>query len=66
MVRDFDRARVAARLADEAIARGESKPLLGVPMSVKELFHIPGLPRLRAFPQAESRRRRMNRWRLRG
>jgi len=50
MVRDFDRARVAARLADEAIARGESKPLLGVPMTVKELFHIPGLPTTQGIP----------------
>ena len=53
VVRDFDRARVAARLADEAISHGESKPLLGVPMTVKELFHVPGLPATWGIPGNE-------------
>src|SRR5271165_6552285 len=44
VVRDFDRARDAAKAADAALARGESRPLLGVPMTVKESHHIPGLP----------------------
>jgi len=44
VVRDFDRARDAAKAADAALARGERAPLLGVPMTVKESFHIPGLP----------------------
>ncbi len=44
VVRDFDRARDAAKDADAALARGEDRPLLGVPMTVKELHHIPGLP----------------------
>ena len=44
VVRDFDRARDAAKAADAALARGESAPLLGVPMTVKESHHIPGLP----------------------
>jgi amidase len=44
VVRDFDRARAAAVAADEALARGERKPLLGVPMTVKESFDIAGLP----------------------
>ena len=44
VVRDFDRAREAARAADAALARGDSRPLLGVPMTVKESHHIPGLP----------------------
>jgi amidase len=44
VVRDFDRAREAAKAADAALARGERRPLLGVPMTVKESFHIPGLP----------------------
>ena len=44
VVRDFDRARDAAKTADAALARGERTPLLGVPMTVKESFHIPGLP----------------------
>jgi amidase len=44
VVRDFDRARDAARAADAALARGERGPLLGVPMTVKESNHILGLP----------------------
>ena len=44
VVRDFDRARDAARAADEALARGERRPLLGVPMTVKEAFNVAGLP----------------------
>jgi amidase len=36
VVRDFDRARAAASAADAALARGEQRPLLGVPMTVKE------------------------------
>src|SRR5580693_2700614 len=44
VVRDFDRAREQAKAADAALARGESRPLLGVPMTVKESHHIPGLP----------------------
>lgn len=36
VVRDFDRARAAAALADAALARGEDGPLLGVPVAVKE------------------------------
>ena len=44
VVRDFERAREAAKAADAALARGESRPLLGVPMTVKESHHIPGLP----------------------
>src|ERR1700679_1127583 len=42
VVRDFDRAREAAKAADAALARGEAKPLLGVPMTVKESNHILG------------------------
>ena len=44
VVRDFDRAREAALAADAALARGERRPLLGVPMSVKEAFNVAGLP----------------------
>jgi amidase len=43
VVRDFDRAREAARAADAALARGERRPLLGVPMTVKEAFNVAGL-----------------------
>ncbi|MHB8529338.1 MAG: amidase family protein [Caulobacteraceae bacterium] len=44
VVRDFERARSAARAADAALARGESRPLLGVPMTVKEAHNVAGLP----------------------
>ena len=48
VVRDFDRARAAAKAADEALAQGSStgdkKPLLGLPMTVKEQFRVTGLP----------------------
>ncbi|MFZ5719786.1 MAG: amidase family protein [Pseudomonadota bacterium] len=43
VVRDFDRARQAARAADAALARGERRPLLGVPMTVKESNNVEGL-----------------------
>ena len=48
VVRDFDRARAAAKATDEALTQGKSagdkKPLLGLPMTVKEQFNIAGLP----------------------
>jgi amidase len=44
VVRDFDRARAAAQAADSALARGESQPLLGLPITVKEQYNVAGLP----------------------
>jgi amidase len=44
VVRDFDRAREAAKAADAALARGERGPLLGLPMTVKESNNVAGLP----------------------
>ncbi|HJU19608.1 MAG TPA: amidase [Stellaceae bacterium] len=44
VVRDFERARVAAAAADAALRRGERRPLLGLPMTVKESFNVAGLP----------------------
>jgi amidase len=44
VVRDFDRARAAATAADAALARGERRSLLGLPMTVKEQFNVAGLP----------------------
>ena len=44
VVRDFERARGAALAADSALARGEARPLLGLPMTVKEMFNVAGLP----------------------
>jgi amidase len=36
VVRDFERAREAAKAADSALAGGERRPLLGIPMTIKE------------------------------
>ena len=49
-VRDFDRGLDAARAADAALARGDSKPLLGIPMTVKESFNVAGLPTTWGIP----------------
>ncbi|GAB3572249.1 amidase [Amycolatopsis endophytica] len=49
-VPDFDRARAAARRADQARARGEDRPLLGVPVTVKESYDIAGLPTTWGMP----------------
>jgi amidase len=49
-VRDFDRALDAARAADAALARGEHKPLLGIPLTVKESYNVAGLPTTWGFP----------------
>ena len=50
VVRDFDRARSAAIAADQALARGERRPLLGLPMTVKESYNVVGLPTTWGFP----------------
>jgi amidase len=51
VVRDFDRARAAADAADTALGRGERRPLLGLPMTVKEQFNIAGLPTTWGHPK---------------
>ena len=43
-VRDFERGLQAARAADNARARRETRPLLGIPMTVKESYNVAGLP----------------------
>lgn len=53
-VQDFDRALAAARRADQAYARGEGRPLLGIPVTVKESFNIAGLSTTWGFPQHRS------------
>ncbi len=53
-VRDFSRALEAARAADAARARGEAKPLLGIPITVKESYNVAGLPTTWGFaPQKD-------------
>ncbi|GAB2551141.1 amidase [Nocardia heshunensis] len=49
-VPDFERARVAARAADAARARGEERALLGVPVTVKESYNMAGLPTTWGMP----------------
>src|SRR6516165_11702811 len=50
-VRDFDRALEAARAADAALARGESRPLLGIPLTAKESYNMAGLPTTYGMPE---------------
>src|SRR3954449_12573788 len=50
-VPDFDRARAAARRADQARANGEDRPLLGIPVTVKESYNIAGLATTWGMPQ---------------
>ncbi|MGW3545989.1 amidase [Nocardia niigatensis] len=49
-VPDFERARAAARRADEARAGGEDRPLLGIPVTVKESYNMAGLPTTWGMP----------------
>ncbi|VTU28974.1 Glutamyl-tRNA(Gln) amidotransferase subunit A [Variovorax sp. SRS16] len=53
VVRDFERARGAAAAADAALARGERRPLLGIPVTVKEAFNVAGLPTTWGIPGTE-------------
>jgi amidase len=50
VVRDFDRARAAADEADAALRRGERRPLLGLPITVKESYAVAGLPTTWGMP----------------
>jgi amidase len=49
-VRDFARALDTARAADAALARGETRPLLGIPITVKESYNVAGLPTTWGIP----------------
>ncbi|MEU7768703.1 amidase [Nocardia sp. NPDC049190] len=53
-VRTFDRARAAAHRADQARTRGEDRPLLGIPVTVKECYNIAGLPTTWGMPMHRS------------
>ncbi|MCP4516157.1 MAG: amidase, partial [Delftia sp.] len=41
---NYDAARRAAAAADEARARGEDGPLLGLPLTIKDCIYVQGLP----------------------
>ena len=64
--RDPDACLADARAAEARIARGEARPLEGIPLGVKELEHAAGLPATEASPLfARARRRRTTRSRSR-
>jgi amidase len=50
-VRDFERGLDAARDADAARARGDARQLLGIPLTVKESYHVAGLPTTWGIPE---------------
>jgi amidase len=49
-VRDFGHALESARAADAALARGDTKPLLGIPLTAKESYNMAGLPTTWGIP----------------
>jgi amidase len=52
VVHDFDTARSRADMADRTLASGESLgPLHGLPMTIKESFHLKGTPTTFGFPE---------------
>ncbi|WP_309644074.1 amidase family protein [Phenylobacterium sp.] len=53
IIHDFDRAYEAAKAADSAIARGERRALLGLPMTVKESHNVAGLATTWGFSEAK-------------
>lgn len=53
VVRDFERARAAAKVADAALAKGEGGALLGLPITVKESFNVAGLPTTWGIPNTQ-------------
>ena len=61
VVKDYDRARAAAKAVDASRTKDDARPLLGVPMTVKEASDVAGLPTTWGFemfanfrPQADS------------
>jgi amidase len=58
IVKDYERARAEARMADEAIARGQMKTLTGIPMTVKESFDLRGHPSTWGFEAHRDHRAR--------
>ena len=50
VVRDFERARQAALEADRERQLGSDRPLLGLPVTVKEAFDVEGLPTCWGLP----------------
>ena len=55
-VRTPERALEAAKQADAALARGETAPLLGLPMTLKESTQVAGLPQSAGMPPFKEHR----------
>lgn len=53
---DLDGARVAAKAADAAMARGEAGPLAGIPMTIKDVFEVVGMPATCGIPELADHR----------
>ena len=51
VVRDFDRARIAAAEADRRVVAGDTSVFLGVPITCKESFDIVGLPSTHGYAE---------------
>ena len=54
IIQDFERARENAKMLDKTRDAGDQRPLLGVPMTVKESIDVEGLPSSWGFPAAAS------------
>jgi amidase len=48
---NYEQARLAARVADEARARGEDAALLGLPLTIKDCIYLEGLPTTGGVPE---------------
>lgn len=57
---NFQQARQQAKQADEALARGERRPLLGVPMTIKDSLEVAGMPTVCGAPALRDYRPRTN------
>lgn len=53
-VRRFAQAMAEAEIADAALKRGDDRPLLGIPMTVKESFNLAGFPTTWGMPAFRS------------
>jgi amidase len=62
VIKDYERARTAAKAADAARARGEDGALLGLPLTIKDAIDVQGLPttcgvveRAETYPERDAR-----------
>jgi len=53
---DIDGARAAAKRADAVLASGEAGPLTGLPMTVKDVFEVVGMPATCGLPALANHR----------